>query len=148
MEETEATPEEQQSYDESLEAVHRVLYEDEERSAAIVQMLDPADKIGSVTKTALSLIQQIDEKVDMDEGVVAEISVDLTDRLIELGENTHGMVFSEKETQAVAGATWEGVMEIFGLDAQGVKDMTAGMSPEEIDGLEKQYKGFVEGTNG
>jgi len=128
--------------------VHRVLYEDEDRSAAVVQMLDPQDKIGSVTKTALTLIQQIDEKIDMDEAIVAEITTDLTDRLIELGERVHGMEFSEKETQAVAGATWEGVMEVFGMDAQSVKSMTAGMDPSEIDAIEKQYKGYVEGTNG
>ena len=148
MEEKEATPEEQAEYDQALEAMHRILYEDEERTNAVLQMLDPQDKIGSTTKTAIQLLQKMDEKLDMDEAVVAEVTVELADRLIELGERAHGMEFSEKETQAVAGATWEGVMELFGLDANSVKEMTAGMDPKEIDAIEKQYKGYVEGANG
>lgn len=143
--ETEATPEEQAAYEEALDAVHQVLYEDPERSKAIAGMLDPRDKIGTLVKTSLQLIQQIDEGVDLHEAVIADIAVDVSDRLIEMAEQVHEMEFSEKETQAVAGATWEGVMELFGMDAGSVEEMTQGMSDEELQGMEDQYKGFVEG---
>lgn len=141
-EEQQATPEEQAEYERALEAVHQVLYEDPERSASIAGMIQPQDKIGSVVKTGVSLIKQIDEQVDMDQNVVAQITVDLADRLIELAETAHNITFSEQELKAVAGATWEGVMDLFGFDQQSVQEMTAGMTPEDLKGYENQYKGF------
>ena len=146
-EEEEATPEEQAAYEEALDVVHQVLYEDPERSSAIVEMLDPRDKIGTLVKTSLQLLQQIDEGVDLHEAVVADITMDINDRLIELAEQVQDMEFSEKETQAVAGATWEGAMEMFGMDASTVEEMTQGMSDEDVKGVEDSYKGFVEGNS-
>ena len=143
--ETEASPEEQAAYDEALDVVHQVLYEDPERSAAIVGMLDPRDKIGTMVKTSLQLLQQIDEGVDLHEAVIADITTDINDRLIELAEQVKEMEFSEKETQAVQGAVWEGAMEMFGMDASSVEEMTQGMSDEDLSGFEDTYKGFVEG---
>jgi hypothetical protein len=144
-EEEQATPEEQAAYDQALEALHKVLYEDEERSNGIVDMIQAEDKIGSVVKASLMIIKQLDEKIDMDENIIAEITVDTADRLMELAETAHNISFSEQETKAVAGATWEGVMQLFGMDEESVKEMTAGMSPEQIQGYEKEYAGYVAG---
>ena len=112
----EPTPEEQAAYEKAVENLHQVLYEDEERTAGFVQMLDPQDKIGSTVKTSVMLLKMMDEKSDLNENIVAELTVDIADRMIELGETAHDMSFSEKETQAVACATWEGVMQLFGMD--------------------------------
>lgn len=143
--EEEATPEEQANYERALDGLHQILYEDPERSKAIADTLQPNDKVGSIVKTGVMLIKQLDEKLDLDQNVIAEITVDTADRLMELGEASKDMTFSEKETQAIAGATWEGVMALFGMDDESVRDMTSGMSPEEIKGLEAQHKQFVEG---
>jgi hypothetical protein len=142
-EDEEATPEEQAEYDRALDGLHQILYEDPERSQAIADTLQPQDKIGSVTRTAIMLIKQLDEGIDLDENVVAEITVDTADRLMEIGEASKGMTFSEKEAQAVAGATWEGVMALFGVDQDSVTEMTAGMTPEQLKGYEQQHKQFV-----
>jgi len=145
----EPTPEEQAAYEKAVDELHQVLYEDEERTAGFVQMLDPQDKIGSTVKTSVMLLKMMDEKSDLNENIVAELTVDIADRMIELGETAHDMTFSEKETQAVAGATWEGVMQLFGMDEESMSQMTQGMSEEELGGYEKQYKEFLEGaTNG
>jgi len=147
-EEEQATPEEQAEYERALDALHQVLYEDEERSNSIVGMIQPEDKIGSVVKASVLVIKQLDEGVDLDENVVAEITVDTADRIMELAETAHNISFSEQETKAVAGATWEGVMALFGMDEESVREMTAGMSPEQIKGYEKEYKSMVEGGQG
>lgn len=144
-EEEEATPEEQAEYDRALDSLHQILYEDPERSQAIADTLQPEDKVGSVTRTAVMLIKQLDEGIDLDENVIAEITVDTADRLMEIGESAKGMTFSEKEAQAVAGATWEGVMALFGVDQDSVTEMTAGMTPEQLNDYEKQHKEFLGG---
>ena len=145
----EATPEEQAAYEKALEDLHQVLYEDEARTAGFVKMLDPQDKVGSTVKTSVTLVKLMDEKSDLDENIIAELTVDIADRMIELGETAHDMQFSEKETQAIAGATWEGVMQLFGMDEGSMSQMTQGMSEEQLAGYEKEYKGFLEGaTNG
>lgn len=141
--EQEATPEEEAEYKRSLEALHTVLYANEGTSQAVVDMLQPEDKIGSTVKAGVMLIQQLDEKIDMDESVIAQITMDAADRLIEMGERAKGMQYSEKEAQAVLGATWEGVMDLFGVDEGSYEELTQGMSDKEIGSYEKEYKGYL-----
>ena len=141
--EQEASPEEQQEYEKALSALHTVLYSNEGTSQAIVDMLQPQDKVGSVAKAGILVVQQLDEKIDLDESVFAEITMDIADRLIEMGERAKGMEFSEKESQAVMGATWEGVMELYGIDESAYEELTQGMSPEELKGYEQEYKGYL-----
>ena len=147
--EEEASPEEQKEYEKAIDALHQILYEDEERTEGVLQMLNPEDKIGTTVKTTIMLLKQMDERLDLNENIVAELTVDIADRLIELGETAHDMSFSEKETQAVAGAAWEGVLQLFGIDEESMSQMTQGMGEEQLAGYEKEYKGFLEGaTNG
>lgn len=144
--EQDATPEEQASYEEALDALHQMLYEDEQRSNDIAGMLQPEDKVGSVVKTAAMLMKQLDEGIDLDESVVAEITVDMVDRLMEMAETAHNITYSEKEAQAVAGAAWESVMALFGSDEPDpgqLEEMTQGMSEQDLKGYEEQYKGFL-----
>lgn len=145
-EEQQATPEQQAEYDRAIDSLHQVLYEDEERSKSIAGMVVPQDKVGSVVKAALLIIKQLDEQIDLDESVVAEITMDTEDRIIEIAETAHDITFSEQELKAIAGATWEGVLQLFGMDEQSVKEMTAGMSPDEISKQEDDYKNMVAGN--
>lgn len=138
-----ASPEEQEEYDQAISALHKVMYSNEGTSQALVDMLQPSDKVGSTTKASILLIQQLDEKLDMDESIIAEITMDVADRMIEMAERAKGMSFSEKETQAVAGATWEGVMELFGVDEGDYEEMTRGLSEQDIAAQTKTYKGFL-----
>lgn len=142
-EEGEASPEEQAEYERVLGAINRVMYGDENTSQSIADQLQPQDKIGSTVKASLLLMKQIDEKVDMDEVVIPQITQEVADRMIDLGEQVKGMQFSEQEVQAVAGATWEGVMEIFGVDPDSYEELTQGMSPEQVQGFEKEYNGYL-----
>lgn len=145
-EDQQATPEEQQAYEEAMDALHQVLYEDEQRSQGIAAMLQPEDKVGSVVKTTAMLMKQLDEGIDLDESVIAEVTVEMADRLMEMAETAHNIEYSEKETQAVAGAAWESVMALFGgdePDPQQLEEMTQGMTEEDLKNAETQYKGFL-----
>ena len=131
-----------------MSGLNQILYEDEERSNAILGMIQPEDKVGSLVKTGVMLIKQLDEGIDLEEGVIAQVTMDTGDLLIELAETGHNIEYSDKEAQAIAGSLWEGVMALFGTeeaDPAQLEEMTQGMSPEDLQGYEEQYKGFLGG---
>ncbi len=141
--ESEATPEEQKSYEQAMEAVKTVLYENDSTSDSISRMLQPEQKIDSTVQASLLALSEIDKQLDLDEGVIAQVAMDITDMVIDLGEQGKGIQYSEQESQAVWGSVWEGVMEMYGVDEGEYADFTEGMSDEDVAGQEKQYKQFL-----
>lgn len=142
--EQEASDQEQDEYERALKALSKVLYEDEQSSTGILQQLQPEERIGSVAKTSMLIINQLDSKLDFDEDIIAQLTQDTVERVIDLFENTKlEDEFTEQEAQAALGATWEGVMEMYGVDEDSYAELTTGLSDEEFKGYEKQYKQFL-----
>lgn len=140
----EATPEEQAEYERAVGALSKVLYENDQTSSAIVRQLVPEERIGSVAKASMLIIQQLDDKFDFDETVIPELTQETVDRVIDLFENSKlDDEFTEQEAQAALGATWEGVMEMYGIDEDQYAEMTAGMSQEDFKGFENEYKQYL-----
>jgi hypothetical protein len=142
-EDQEASPEEQAEYERAVEALGKVLYEDDRTSAGIVKQLSPQEKVGSVAKASALVVQQLDMKFDFDEVIIPQLTEETVDRVIDLYENVHGEEFGEQEVQGALGATWEAVMQMYGIDEEGYADFTQGMSEEDFRGYEKQYKQFL-----
>lgn len=137
---TEASPEEQASYGKAMQAAQRVLYENDKTSDAISGMIQPDDKINSTVQASLMTISEIDKKMDLDEGVIAQVSMDVTDMIIDLGEEGRGIPYSEEESKAVWGSVWEGVMNLYGVDEEEYASYTEGMSDQDVAAQEQQYK--------
>lgn len=143
MGEEEATPREQAEYERTIRAMERVLYEEDRLADAIVKQIDPNNKIDTTTKATALLIQQLDEKIDIDEVVIPQVTMDAVEEVSELAENRYGMQFSEQELQATVGATWEAVMAIFGVDEGDYNTMTQTLGPEAVNQLRTSYDGFL-----
>ena len=141
-----ANPGEQAEFERVMIAVEKIMYGDDKANAGIVNGIDPRDKIGSVAQTAAILLKQIDDKVDMDEVVIPEVTMEVTDRVIDIAENAKGLEFSEAEQQAIWGATWELVMGAFGVDPDDFAELTDGMSDDDLAGYETQYNDFLSGA--
>jgi len=139
----EATPDEQAEYERAVSALGKVLYENEKTSDAIARQLDPGEKVGGVAKASMLVLTQIDNKLDLDEVVIPEFAQEVVDRVIDLYENIHGDEFNEQETTAAMGATWEGLMEAYGIDEADYAELTAGMTEQDIKGYKEQYRGMV-----
>jgi len=137
-----ATPREEKEYQRVSEAMNKVLYQEDNIVDSIMQQLDPEDKIGSTTKATALLIQQLDEQIDMDEIVIPQITMDAVDAVTELAESRFNVQFSEQETQATLGATWEAVMGMFGVDEQDYQQLMQQNEPQ-IDAIKKSHKGFL-----
>lgn len=140
----EASAQEQDEYERALKALSKVLYEDERASDGIIQQLLPEERVGSVAKASMLIINQLDAKLDFDEDIIAQLTQDTVERVIDLFENTKlEDEFSEQEAQAALGATWEGIMEMYGVDEDSYAELTSGLSEDEFKGYETQYKQFL-----
>jgi hypothetical protein len=143
-----ATPEEQGEYEQALAAMHIVMYGNEKSSDKIVDMLQAEDKIGSTAKAGMMVISQLDAKLDLNEDIIAELTGDVANNMVELAEQGKGFQYSEKELQAVLGSTWEGVMQIYGVDENQYAGFTEGMSDEQMTGYQSEYQGYLGNQGG
>ena len=135
-----ATEDEQREYERAMKALSTVLYQNEKTSNAVIKQLTPGEKIGGVAKASMLVLTQIDTKLDLDEVVIPEFTQEIVDRIIDLYENVHGEEFTDQETAAAMGATWEGLMEAYGVDEEDYAELTAGMSEKDLQGYKDQYK--------
>ena len=138
-----ATEDEQREYERAVKALGTVLYENEQTSDAVAKQLDPGEKVGGVAKASMLVLTQIDQKLDLDEVVIPQFAQEVVDRVIDLYENIHGEEFAEQETAAAMGATWEGLMEAYGVDESDYAELTAGMGEKDIKGYKDQYRQMV-----
>ena len=110
-----------------------------------MNQIDPNDKVSSTTKAGVMLVQELDKKLQMDQGIIAEITKEASTRIMELAEARHSMEYGGREAQVIVGATWEGVQEIFGTNPEEGQEFMQSYSPEELDQLRQQHEGFVNG---
>jgi len=141
----EASAAEEEELVRAREALERILYDSDELSNSLMGQINAEDKIGTTTKATVLLINQIDDKIDLDESIIAPFTMEAVDRLAELAETRHGFEYSEQELQATLGATWEGVMTMFGVDENDYKRFVSGIGEEQMGQLKTQHEGFLRG---
>ena len=142
-----ATAAEQKDYERAMRALTKVLYLDDNTSLSIVETITPEDKIGSIVKASVLLVSQLDDKIDMMETIIPQVTLEVVSRISEMGEAKYGesMALTDKEAQAALGATWEGVMEIYGVDAQDVQAAEAGIDEQTKAALKQQWESALNG---
>jgi hypothetical protein len=145
MSEEQADPEEQKEYERAMQALSKILYSSDEIANSIVDQIQPEDKVGSTAKVSMLLISQLDQKINMDESVVAAISTETVERITELAEARHNSTYGERELQVIMGSVWEGVQEMFGMEQQDAEALMSGVGEENLAQLQGQYEGFLNG---
>ena len=145
----EVGPEEQEEYDRAMTELGDVLYSNEKTSRALVEMINPEDKVGTTVKAVLSLMTSMDDKINMDEGVIYNVTMEAADRLIDLAEAA-GKEFNEKEIEQIAVASWEGMMTAYDDEAEGSLQedydyLAEGMSDVEKKQAETKYQELSNG---
>lgn len=148
MGEEPATPEEQESYEEAMEMLYKMMYVDDKTSATILDMIQPNAKVDSIVKTSVLVIQQLDEKLDLDAAVIPEMVITVPDMLIELAERGKQIQFSEGELKAILGSTQEMVMQVVDVDAGEARRLMEQITPEQRAQAERDYKQFLAEAEG
>lgn len=141
----EASADEQREYERALSSLYKVLYSNDKTHQSIVQGLKstPQNKIEPVVKMGVLLVKQLDEKVDLHESVIAQITGDTVDRMIEIAETRYGAQYSDTEAQRALGATWEGVMMMFGITEEDFQRGMQGLSQEDVFYGKQVYQGAL-----
>ena len=150
MPEQEATPDEQTEYERGMAAVAKVLYSNDKTANAVVDQVDPNNKIGSTAKVNILFMRELDKKVDLAEVVIAPITQEVTERVVELAEARHGIEYAPDEVEKILGATWEGVATLFGSDggpegAQSFQQFAQGMDSDALASLKQQHEARLNG---
>lgn len=140
-----ATPEEQQEYERSMRAMAEVLYGNEKTSNAIVDQVDPNDKVSSTSKVSMLFLQQLDEKINMDESVVSQMTEETVTRIMELAENRHQVEYDESEVQVILSTVWEGVSQMFGMDEASHSELVNNVGADRLPQLKEQYEAALNG---
>lgn len=140
------TPEEQAEYERVSGAMHTMLYTNEKVPQSIVDQIVPEEKVGSVIKISLTFIQELDKKIDMDEEVVAQITTDLVEEVLQIAE-AGGHEFSQQEAEQALMAVYEQVQAMFGGEGSIQEDfdiITQGMSPENIQSAQSMAQSLYD----
>lgn len=135
-----ATPEEQAEYERAVGALGKVMYEDEESSEAILDQLREEDPIGSITKASVLLVRQLDDRLDLDENVIAQFTLEVVDRMVDLYQEKTGQPLEDADVEKVVASTWEGIMQVYDIDEEDYRQFTDGLSEDEVKSMEQSYK--------
>lgn len=138
-----ASESENREYERAYAALEEMLYDVDGTAKGISKMIDPNNKVESTIKANLTVLNQLDEGVDLDEIVVPQITQDIVDKVSELGEARYSMEYSERDLQATLGATWEGALAMFGIDPEDYKNFMTGYDENQIGQLKSAYQGFL-----
>lgn len=115
-------------------ALYTILYQNEKTSRSALDLLHPNDKVGSVARTAVMILQQLDKKLQLSNEVLPLVIIVTADRLIELGTRAKQMTFTPEETKGVLEATMHGAQTLFGAGApdQGADAPAPGAAPGSV----------------
>lgn len=146
--EQEATPEEQQEYERGMQALAKVLYSNEKTSNAVVDQVDPNDLVGSTAKVSMLFLKQLDEKMNLDDAVVAKMTEETVMRIMELAEARHGVAYEERDAQVILSTTWEGITAMFGGaegDQGGFDELVGTVGADNLPALKETYEAALNG---
>lgn len=136
---------EQQSYEEGMAEVQNILYKNQPSSDRIIKMIDPQNKVETTAKTTILLVQNMDKKLNFEEGIIYSITEEVAGRVIDLAEATGRVQFSQQEAQKALMASFEGIMEMFGGE-QSIQEsynaLAQGYSKEQIAQGQQMYEGL------
>lgn len=130
---------EQQEYNRAIRSMAKVLYGSDNAANAIVDQIRPDNLVSDTAKVATLFIKELDRKINMDEGVIAEVTRESVERISELAEARHQIQYSMGDLEKILGATWESVQSMYGNeDVEGFTQTVQGMRPEDLQTLQEQ----------
>lgn len=140
------TPEEQAEFQRGVEALSRALYDDDKVSDSILAMFVKDDPVGSTAKAVISLVTELDKKLDLDETVISSIGVLAADRYMDLIKESGAYEYPEIQAQQVVMTVHEGLMAAYGgASDEEIQQATAGMGEQELGALQAEHGRVLNG---
>lgn len=129
-----------------MDGIKTALYKDRKVSDSFLAMIKPDKKVDSMVRASILLVTELDKKLDLDEEVLAAMTLMAAGELMELAEAGLDMTFSEQEQKQIVGAAFEGILQVYDADPQAAADFVGEVGPEaEAQGV-ADYQAMMEGA--
>lgn len=133
-----------QEFRRGLDAIKTALYKDEATSRAFEDMIKPDKAVDSLSRATISLVTEIDKKIDIDEEILAPLTAAAALELIELAQ-AKGVNLDETQQKQVVSTAFEGIVMAYEVDPQSAADFIGEVGPEaEQQGI-KDYQAALKG---
>jgi hypothetical protein len=137
-----ATAEEEKELQRGLGALDTILYggKDTGIADAFLGQIDPNDKIGSLARATTFLVKTVDEKIELQDTVIAAFTMSTLDKTIELTEAQFPDVqYSDRDKEVLLGSTWEAISDIFGVGAEEMTEVGQTIPEDQREAMAQQY---------
>ena len=134
-----ATPQLQKEFERAVMALHSTLYTSTKISALVVKMVQPLQIVDSTSKACILVVDQLDRKLHLDAQVIPQFTMATVDEVMDLIQQVKQVKYSEPQQKAILGATFEGVMKIFGVPPAEAKQFMASLSDQQKGAARKAY---------
>lgn len=137
------TPEERESYNTAMEAVGEMLYTDDQSHEAIMQQLQSEEPLRAIAMVTSFIIAQLEQATQgqMPEQLIVPIADEVSDLVMELGEETGVFELSEEDILQAKGAVITSLFEDYGIEEEDLEELLQGVTADEVSGLQNVFGG-------
>jgi hypothetical protein len=134
-----ATPQLQKEFNRAVMALHTVLYSSTKISALAVKMVQPAQIVDSTSKCCILIVNQLDRKLRLDPQVIPQFTMAVVDEVMDMIQKVKQINYTPPQQKAILGATFEGVMKMFGVKPQEAQQFLQSLSDPQKTAARQQY---------
>ncbi len=141
--ESNLTPEETENYEAAMKMVGEILYNNDESSQAVLDLMKGEDPVAGVADAAMFLISQIEQAYqgNFPEQLILPVTDEATDMLLELGETAGIFKVDESMAVAVKSATAEELVAEYGADPAAVEEHLGDITEQDVVDMEGMFGG-------
>lgn len=142
-EESNLTPEEQESYEAAMKMVGEIIYNNDESHDAILELMSEEDPISGTAEAAMFLLSQIEETFQgqyPEELILATVD-EITDLLLELADTAKLFEVDEQVATDIKSASAQALVDEYGADAENVQAHLGDVTQTDADEMQQLFGG-------
>jgi hypothetical protein len=139
MKETQATPDEQQAYEQALQAASEILYRGDDTHEGVLKMLRAGEPVDSLVKTSLFVLTQLDQKLNLPEAVLLQLLTTLFDLLQEIAAKANLFTLTPQQEKTGLAAAQQALLQVYGVGEEDLTGLTEGMTEADVADVSQTY---------
>lgn len=142
-----ASNESQKEYENAMNAMSAVIYENDSIFKNLMGMIENDDPVAGLIKASSTVITEVDKQVDIPEGVIPALPAQAFDMLHELAVAQGVMEeLSEQQVKTGTSAAQQMIMQAYGMDTEDFNMLTQGLTEKDVGTLEGIYSEATDGN--
>lgn len=142
-----ASNESQKEYENAMNAMSSVIYENDSIFKNLMGMIENDDPVAGLIKASSTVITEVDKQVDIPEGVIPALPAQAFDMLHEMAV-AQGIMeeLSEQQVKTGTSAAQQMIMQAYGMDTEDFNMLTQGLTEKDVGTLEGIYNEATDGN--